>query len=294
MMFRRCNFVWNRTIRFWLGGGAVIIVVGIGAAIVYFLGIPNELVLTTAAAVFLIMLAVAFGIGIGGKVAPPVQTDPWFKTYQTSVVGIIGPIAILSAAIFAWTGVQRQIANQQQIFQAQQRPWVYASNISIADPILHGPDGIQIALNFTLKNVGHSPAQHTFIGFHTYFYLVEFSAAIERACQSAEQEMNAITVFPDDPVVQGKNVTTPQVDIEKVQAELKGIKGSIVPTIVACVSYQFPGDDKFHHTPYALTLGMADKGAARGCCTIPFDEPTIPAEALALRILPIDRVGPAD
>src|SRR5271170_322508 len=116
------QFVRNGKNGFWLG--AVVIVVGIGAAIVYFFGG----VVATAVAVFLTILAAAFGIWIGGSIAPPVQSDPWFKTYQPSVVGIIGPTVALFAALIAWTAVQGQIGTARENFRADQTPDIWAPN----------------------------------------------------------------------------------------------------------------------------------------------------------------------
>ncbi len=96
-------------------------IVAIGWAVaVYFLGVPNEPIVVVAVVVFPILLAGAFGVLIGGKIAPPGLQESWLKTYQPSIVGIIAVSATLLTGLAAWTAVQRQIANQRIMLQAQQ------------------------------------------------------------------------------------------------------------------------------------------------------------------------------
>ena len=120
----------------WPRAVAVAVVGSVAASIFYFLA-PREPVVALVLVLFLSVLVATIGIHVGGRIAPPVKDDPWFKTYQPFVVGTITATITLFVAFAAWTTAQRQITSQQEMFQTQQRPWVEARPISIAEPLIH-------------------------------------------------------------------------------------------------------------------------------------------------------------
>jgi hypothetical protein len=106
------------------------------------------------------------GIWIGGFAAPRFQTEPWFKTYQTLIVGTVAPLVALFAAFVLWSGVQQQVKNQRDIAQTDQRPWVAtelqeiaASNFkSMLFEVKNGGKGpaLNVCANFRLRITGPS------------------------------------------------------------------------------------------------------------------------------------------
>jgi hypothetical protein len=93
--------------------------------------------------VVLFLFAVISGIFVGGSFG----AKGWLKSYQTIINGSISIVVTLAAAIVAWIAVQKQIKNQLEIAQEQQRPWVAAE-----------AETLQYGLRLRVKNGGKSPA----------------------------------------------------------------------------------------------------------------------------------------
>jgi hypothetical protein len=53
------------------------------------------------------ILASVIGLILGGKLTPPVATDPWVKSYQTLIVAPCVAAVTLVAAYFAFSAMQQ-------------------------------------------------------------------------------------------------------------------------------------------------------------------------------------------
>ena len=249
--------------RYWLGGAAVVIVMAIGAVIVYLFGVPNERLIATAVFIFLITLAVAFGILIGGKIAPPVQTDPWFKSYQPSIVGIIVPTVTLFAAFLAWTAVQRQIANQQEIFQAQQRPWISIVTTTVESPLTWEEKGARVLIGTTIKNVGKSAAFDIAIEAHQFVIgpnNYDRSIVLSNFCAELKQKQIARTangqkgevLFPGETLPGRHGLLFARTDVERGPQSM-GIP-FFAAIVLICVDYRSFVTEKRHTTGLVYEL----------------------------------------
>lgn len=200
----------------------------------------------------------------------------------------IGVAAAIVAAIFA--GYSAWIfQGQLDEMRAERRPWVYASNIGIVGPVTHDQQGVHVTISFAMKNIGKLPALHTFPSF--LISLHGFAPADKATvCKDAEFGSFGYTVFPDDTFVQPIGRTIRQADIDKTEADAKrwfgNSGGMLFPVVVACIAYQIPGEDRFRHTPYIFTLGMAEDRAKAGCCVVPLDVPSLPVGAVILTTMP--------
>jgi hypothetical protein len=190
--------------------------------------IPTAVIVVTLTA--LAILFTAFGIWIGGFIAPPIQSEPWFKTYQSSVVGVIGPIVIVGAAWVAFTGVERQIANQRAISQDEQRPWLAADQKSL---------GISPAQAHTIllevKNGGKSPGHNVCSSFVKKF---TDSGVIRDADFPAECNGSRFLLLP------GASKTYP-IEITKDDIEMTAGKKSYL-YILGLITYDDPLENSFY------------------------------------------------
>jgi uncharacterized protein YacL len=58
-----------------------------------------------------VTLGVIFGVLIGGAIAPPVSTEPWFKSYQT----VVGATVALVAALIAFHNTTRSLEQAAEL-----------------------------------------------------------------------------------------------------------------------------------------------------------------------------------
>lgn len=265
MALRYCKFVRNLKNWFWPGSGVVIVVL-VAAAIVYLFGISNEYIVA-----FLFILALSLGFWMGGMIAPPVQTDPWFKSYQTVIVGgLIAPIATLFAAYAAWTAAQRQIANQQEIFQAQQRPWVKV-RVEKGGPLKFTPDGFgSLPLKITVENVGKSPAFNIQLGIWSFLASAvrkDMHAEWKQRCERVRMEPldnpgRGFILLPGDQVSMEEAGLGPLAvvgirpdEIAQSLIEENG-KKVIDLSFYGCVDYAFSSHKEHHQTGFAFRISQ--------------------------------------
>jgi len=200
-----------------------------------------------------------------------------------------------AAAVIFWC----QLGTMQSQLVAGQRPWVYADDIRINGPITNDAQGMEITLQTILKNVGHSPAQYTSVDFRIVVWDNDLSKIATEVCKNTEigkvNFWNAITLFPDKPTPYGIGEILKRSDIRKIQYYFRDEKRVPItePMIVGCVVYRLTADGEYHWTPFIRMLEMANPKDASGCCTIPFDKPSIPEGAAILREVPLDQIGPA-
>ena len=88
----------------------------------------------------------------------------------SAVVGIFTGLLFVAAGLQFCTmrGQMNVMQSQLEVMEANQRPWVFATNTAISRPIVRDEKGLNIALRFDLKNGGHSPALQTVARFRAY------------------------------------------------------------------------------------------------------------------------------
>ncbi|MGC1777090.1 MAG: hypothetical protein WBB34_04035 [Xanthobacteraceae bacterium] len=171
---------------------------------------------------------------------------------------------------------------QLDAMNAERRPWVFATNISISRPVVHDGEGLHISLKFDLRNGGHSPAVQTAVKFNTRIGSLNFLDEEKIVC--AGQPGLGNTIFPDSPATQ--EVSDLLSESQTAAAAATGIK-YMVPIIVSCISYRFPDREGRGYTPYEMTIGPVVGSTKWPCCSFPFGEKLIEPSDLQLTLLPI-------
>ena len=155
---------------------------------------------------------------------------------------------------------QAGIMEQQTIIsQAEHRPWVSANPIELVGDMIHNDFGLEMTIQFTLKNTGHSPARRAFPG---AISLLNYSVAnaSEKVCDDAGKGWNGLAIFPGDTVVQRIGIGIVEAEFTSFKEEIAKNNGGkvpeILPPIIACIAYQDMESEKFHHTPYDFFLSL--------------------------------------
>ncbi len=186
---------------------------------------------------------------------------------------------------------------QNRIIQAQQRPWVFASQIAIKDDMIHDANGLEITLTMNLKNSGLSVAQHTFFSFKSYLHGVNVKEEKINVCRDAENSRNSVSVFPGDSLELGQSVAISEAEFVNLAAAFKENNGGklagIAITVIACIAYKSSWEADFHHTPYLFALLSADRKNSL-LAEMMINQHTIPASSFLLGSVPTDMIGSAD
>ncbi|MGO8711634.1 MAG: hypothetical protein ACLQUZ_06180, partial [Rhizomicrobium sp.] len=175
---------------------------------------------------------------------------------------------------------------------------LYADDIALTDPITNDAQGMRMSLEIILKNVGHFPAQYTSVDFKIFVTPANIREAANKVCKDTEigdvNFWNAVTLFPEKPTPYGIGETFKKSEILKAKSYFRGEKRPVTePIIIGCITYKLTSNGEYHHTPFIRMLEMTNPADASGCCTVPFDRPFIPANAITLKSIPLDQIGPA-
>ena len=166
------------------------------------------------------------------------------------------------------THILAKAANKQ--LEMSERPWVYASNWSLSEPLSFAEKGGKISISAVLKNVGHSPAINArFDG-----RLISFSSTLElhrlqvdycHSLRDSLQKRPPILGLGGDTIFPGEQRSIDQVIGMNTTEVANGVKndpiqGKILPVLIGCVSYQFPFSSEYHQTGYTILLGHPQSG----------------------------------
>jgi hypothetical protein len=178
--------------------------------------------------------------------------------------------------------------------QIEQRPWVYAENISLGDRIEHDVNGIRMTLNFTLSNTGRNPASNVFINADVFPSLpsnnvIGMTSVIKDICH---RQFGAIgtAVFPGEKINQGIVTYIPEDRLKEAFRVFQNDFRMIVPTIVACITYLQAGTTVRHGTPIILNVSAVKDG--RPCCAIPVSQNELLKTQVVLQRHPVEPVAP--
>ena len=182
----------------------------------------------------------------------------------------------------------------RDIFVATERPWVTAA-IRAGSPLTYDVDGLNVALQLTLKNVGHSPAKDVFVDLRLLSLTqgnADPSALLQEMVNAAKQRPPGCfghQLFPGSTFDQNISTATGKDQLEQLLKEID----FVILHAVICISYRFVFESGVHHTGYVLDIQRSkvprqvsiDKNRALG--TIFPDEGDIPAEELRILHSPI-------
>jgi hypothetical protein len=146
--------------------------------------------------------------------------------------------------------------------RAGQRPWLFAPDIRLVEPVIRDVNGIRVSLGFVFTNSGHLPASNVHVNLSargTHLYRLTQYADVERDNCNKPLEFIGISVFPNFTTQSPVGWTT-YISNDEIAAATRDFPAErLWPMILACVVYRDPsGMD--HHTPYILELVAAQNG----------------------------------
>ena len=173
------------------------------------------------------------------------------------------------AALREQAGIMRGQLNEMR---DEQRPWIYAAGIKLADRLSVDANGIRISLLFRVTNVGHLPATQTDISLSALPAIPShgektFTDVARDTCYG-NSFGSSFAVFPGDSPEQEITTYLSSNQIVEFQNGQGLHSGYVSPYVIACVRYGDPSGLP-HHTPYLLWILETEGG--RACCAIPID-----------------------
>jgi hypothetical protein len=163
-----------------------------------------------------------------------------------------------------------------------QRPWI-DFDFRIIGGLHQEADGITLKVNFSLKNIGHSPALDVFpeaIGFVAYKGHMDENATQEDLCKrmAAAKGFDHLIpqIFPDrPPIVQPVIVTFNQSDVDAAKPG-----GFFQPVVLGCIDYHSSFSDKHLQAPFIYDICWSAPPPANGCLKMTFPLKDWPVENL--------------
>lgn len=162
---------------------------------------------------------------------------------------------------------------------ASQRPWVFA-DVKVGGPLQIQQNGdVTIRLDFTMKNVGNSPALVAWPYARAVFgdqdFILTQGAVLSEARQRQGIDLG-LTVFQEYPMMASITVALPFSTI-KDNAQYKAMK-RIAPNIVGAIDYQFPFNNDRGATGFVYLLTYIGDNLA-----IPLENGDVPPEQLSIK-----------
>jgi hypothetical protein len=174
----------------------------------------------------------------------------WWSTPadRTALIGALSTFALAFLALLQLYVLRGQLTAMED----DQRPWVYATNpLTMITPLYFDENGGHLLLQFTIKNVGKTPARFARLDGHMFsrdkmFYPTIAWANCEKRSQTPTKSLiDGIAVFPNDQVVQRHLWEMSTKDIETLKT-----KKAFTTMLSVCVDYI--GGDGQHHQSRSL------------------------------------------
>jgi hypothetical protein len=194
----------------------------------------------------------------------------WRQTKAHDVVLILVTTAgVIAAGIVAYIYYEQLITMQRQL-TASDRPWVYADVEPVFNETLVS-GRLVIPLQFSLRNVGHSPASRVRIaGAIVNFTGNETPEMVQRrTCEEAQSD-RVVTPMPTGVVVFPGQSPAPIRIAFNVERRSDAFVDLEVPVITGCIDYRDSTSGEHHQTGFAYQALVSPnvKGAIAGFSTI--------------------------
>ncbi len=214
-----------------------------------------------------------------------------------SVVTAVGSAGIASAS-FSVAQRSSEIAERSLI--AANRPWIKV-DIEVGGAILFNDNGANFTLNYSLKNIGHSPATNVWVSAKAITPMFSkdgtgtFNPRGELLRIIADRKNDApgpfgFALFPEETIVQPMTVSISKEELARATA----IGPVIYPRIVGSVSYRMGFDSQPHQSGFIVEVRRNDAPRPitvekrRWPAAIFIDEGDVPAADVRLFRSPID------
>jgi hypothetical protein len=192
------------------------------------------------------------------KLAPLSFWKKWTSA-PSDRIALIGACSTAALALFAlWQLVV--LRGQLSAMENDQRPWVYATNpVTMITPLHFDEAGGHVVVQFTLKNVGRTPAWFARIDGHMFsrglqiYQDTAWHNCDKRAQMRPSELHDGITVFPNDQIVQRRLWEMPAKDIDDLKT-----KKALTTMLSVCVDY-IGGDGEHHQSRTLYELNRRGK-----------------------------------
>lgn len=196
------------------------------------------------------------------------------------VAAIVGLIAICvgNSDSTKQRGVMETTLDEMR---AEQRPWVYFTNLKLVDGISFNPSGAVVNIQFNLANSGHTPAMKVAVSFNPFVVKDGFGDKIKRFEIRGVSDYFSDVVFPGNgSIIYKSGADIPRSDFdeaEKATGRILDIMAQI------CVEYEFPFADPSPNKKHKTCATIQVTRANGYLLLIPNPEATIPAENIGGR-----------
>ena len=190
------------------------------------------------------------------------QSERWANKATEPLTLFTGVVAAFTIFLVIVGGLQLCILrNQLTEMRNEQRPWISIIP-KIESPLTYDADGAaRIMLKFTLKNVGHLPAQFVYVTtqFVPFIDQVDLISRRDQLCKDLRlrkniPKSNGFAIMPNGSVEPFMPTAMSPSDVMR----WKEAKDSI-PIIVGCVDYVFVTDNTHHDVGFIFELDRSGK-----------------------------------
>jgi len=220
---------------------------------------------------------------------PPQRRERFWDLKASHWVEVFLTIVLIVFAGLQYCVYTRQagIMDQQTaIARAEHRPWISASAIELVGDLTHDDNGLNITVEFTMKNTGHSPAHRAFPAFIPTFPPWG-DATRQKACDLADNKFLGIVIFPGDKAIQDIQSNIPETQFMALKEGTT--QPTAIPVIVACIVYYDMESKKPHETPYVFRfIDPNNPSSVSSLLSIISRRGAIKSGAVVLRYVPVD------
>jgi hypothetical protein len=174
-------------------------------------------------------------------------------------------------------------ANRQNVLS--QRPWVSVDAVA-AETLTFGQGGAKTLIKFTLKNLGHSPAQYVNLHFSPY------TGSLHGAYTKRQEVCNRMrklpnnadlrdTIFPGESIQQHSPFVIQKAEVDRATQRFPE-RAVILLFVVGCVDYQLSFAEGHHQTGFVFNFLRFDSERSNGWITIDPDKGIVPTNQIGL------------
>jgi hypothetical protein len=184
----------------------------------------------------------------------------WAMVY----IGLITFGAVVAYTNMAW----QQVKVMNKTLEVTERPWVALTQPTITRPLEFDPTVATISVEYSLKNIGHSTAEHIAIWqglvpcrWPSYASVIDAQA---KHCDplrtgdysgvSSDEAFTGFLLFPDETMSNKGGVAVSLEDVRKVELRFLGGPPSVMMALVGCIDYQSVISEQHHQTRFAFAL----------------------------------------
>lgn len=201
------------------------------------------------------------------------ETELDRKKYILDVATFVTIFAYAGITVLLWLTQGDTNRINQEIFIATNRLWI-SVNGAVDDPLHIDSTGVNVRIDWRLKNHGHTPAQEVEVWPEAYLFGSPVDSSQGRATNPSDvQEFwcrmhismppkhgrgMGFVIFPDEERIAGVSTTIDRKQADETAKFNKQDPPAIQIIVVGCVTYTFEGSDRRHQTGFLYLLSEID------------------------------------